>query len=307
MSLYNNIKTQQAGLLSSSGGGGSSIMGAINGGISSGINGLASSAANAMGGSILANVVTGIGANMATKAAAKLVNKHIPPNAQRALNLGGGVIGDLMNGDFSAAGMRLFDSGLLNKYLPGASGISSQAKYWGKPTPLFGGISPEKARDLYQQMREHRFAKKNLFLLEVSSPLMGHITHFNLFATDVDYTPFSITGDKRKVGGATVDIVQGSEPVEMRITTMDDQNGTLKQWFSMHHAALAAQDGTVGLPGESAITIKIVHSYIEPTSLGYEDKGLFRPASLEVGFSRREDALQELQMSFSQLDTFLKV
>ena len=30
------------------------------------------------------------------------------------------------------------------------------------------------------------------------------------------------------------------------------------------------------------------------------------PASYEVGLSRREDALEEIQMTFTQLDTFMR-
>lgn len=301
MSLYSNV----AASLSSKG-----LMGSINSGINGALGGAVSGAASAMGGGKLATTLADMGGSMASNAAMNLVNKYIPLQAQRGLNIGAGMLGDVMNGDYEGAGMRLLDSGLLNNLFPGMSGVASQAMYWGAATPLFGGISPTEARRIYDGMRGHRLSKKNLWLIEVSSKLMGssELERFNLFATDVEYAPFTISGEKRKVGGAVVDSVQGGEPVELRLTTMDDQSGSLKKWFAAHHGAAAAEDGTVGVPASYAITIKVVHAFITRGSNrgGYEDIGLFRPANLEFSLSRREDGLQEVQMTFSQLDTFMK-
>ncbi len=302
MSLYNNV----AESLSSNG-----LMGSIGSGISSAVGGVAAKAANAMGGGKLATTVSGMGANMATNAAMNLVNKHIPIQAQRALNVGAGAVGDIMNGNWEGAGMRLLDSGMLNNLFPGMSGVASQTMYWGASTPLFGGISPTEARRIYDDMRGHRLSKKNLWLIEVSSKLMGssELERFNMFATDVEYAPFTISGEKRKVGGAVVDSVQGGEPVELRLTTMDDQSGSLKKWFAAHYSKAARKDGTVGVPASYAITIKVVHAFITRGSNrgGYEDIGLYRPANLEFSLSRREDGLQDVQMTFSQLDTFMTI
>ena len=301
MSLYSNV----AASLSSKG-----LMGSINSGINGALGGAVSGAASAMGGGKLATTLADMGGSMASNAAMNLVNKYIPLQAQRGLNIGAGMLGDVMNGDYEGAGLRLLDSGLLNNLFPGMSGVASQAMYWGAATPLFGGISPTEARRIYDGMRGHRLSKKNLWLIEVSSKLMGssELERFNLFATDVEYAPFTISGEKRKVGGAVVDSVQGGEPVELRLTTMDDQSGSLKKWFAAHHGAAAAEDGTVGVPASYAITIKVVHAFITRGSNrgGYEDIGLFRPANLEFSLSRREDGLQEVQMTFSQLDTFMK-
>ena len=121
MSLYNNV----AESLSSNG-----LMGSISSGISSSVGGVAAKAANAFGGGKLAATVAGMGANMATNAAMNLVNKHIPIQAQRALNVGAGAVGDIMNGNWEGAGMRLLDSGMLNNLFPGMSGVASQTMYW---------------------------------------------------------------------------------------------------------------------------------------------------------------------------------
>lgn len=300
MSLYNNI----AESLSSGG-----LVGSIRSGLDSALGGVAGSASKALGGSKLAQTVTNMGKSMASNAAMNLVNKYVPLKAQHAINAGAGAVGDLMRGDWDSAGMRLLDSGLLNNLLPGMSGVASQTKFWGGPTPLFGGISPTEAKRIYDEMRGQRLSKKNLWLIEVSSRLQGDASQrFNLFATEVEYEPFVLAGEKRRVGGAVVDAVQGAEPVELRLTTMDDQTGSLKKWFAAHHGAAASRDGTVGVPDTYAITIKVVHSFITRDSNrgGYEDIGLFRPVNLSVSLSRREDGLQEVQMTFSQLDTFMR-
>lgn len=304
MSLYNNV----AKSLSSEG-----LLGSISSGLNSSLGGVADAASKALGGGKLAQAVTGMGKSAAANAAMGLVNKYVPIQAQRALNVGAGAVGDLMRGDLDSAGLRVLNSGLLNNLFPGMSGIASQTMYWGTPVPLFGGITPKEARRIYDALRGQKLAKKNLWLIEVSSPLQGDKSQpFNLFATEVEYAPFTISGEKRRVGGAVVDAVQGNEPVELRLTTMDDQVGTLKRWFENHAAKVAAEDGTVGVPAEYAIKITVVHSFVGLQSGANEYKdnyrsvGLFRPANLELSLSRREDGLQEVQMTFSQLDTFMR-
>ncbi len=300
MSLYDNV----AESLSNQG-----LTGSMRSGLDSVLGRVAAPAVKTMGGGNLARTVTGIGQSMASNAAMNLVNKYVPIRSQYAINTGAGMVGDLMHGNWDAAGMRLLSSGLLDKLLLGISGAASQTLYWNMPTPLFGGISPTEAKRIYDDMRGQRLSKKNLWLIEVSSKLQGDASQrFNLFATDIEYAPCTIVSEKRKVGGAVVDSVQGSEPVELRMTTLDDQSGSLKKWFAAHHHAAASHDGTVGVPAHYAIRIRIVHAFITAGSnrAGYENVGLFRPASIELGLSRRENGLQEVQMTFSQIDTFMR-
>lgn len=300
MSLYNNI----ADKLASDG-----LMGSIRGGLNTAFGGVADAATQALGGGALVKAIGTMGQDMAVSAGMGVVNKYVPVQAQRIADVGAGAVRDLMNGDWNAAGLGVMNSGILRPYL---SGLFSQAAYWGTPTPLLGGISPAEARQIHEDMGSQKLAHKNLWLLEVTSWLEGGVKNmpdrFNLFATEVDYAPFTVTADKRRVGGAVVDAVQGGEPVELRMTTMDDQAGSIKHWFAAHYGEVCARDGTVGVPANYAITIKVVHAFITQASNrgGYEDIGLFRPANLEVSLSRREDGLQELQMTFSQLDTFMK-
>lgn len=302
MSLYNNIADKLA-----TGG----LMGSIQGELSATFGGVADAASQALGGGALVTAISTMGKNMAVSASMGVINKHLPMQAQRLIDVGAGAASDLMSGDWNAAGLRVLDSGILSQYLPGMGGLASQTAYWGTPTPLMGGISPAEARKIYENMGSQKLAHKNLWLLEVTSWLEGGtkniLDRFNLFATEVDYAPFAVSADKRRIGGAVVDAVQGGEPVELRLTTMDDQDGSIKRWFAAHYGEVCARDGTVGVPANYAITIKVVHAFITRASSrgGYEDIGLFRPANLEISLSRREDGLQELQMTFSQLDTFM--
>lgn len=331
MSLYNNVEKL---ILQKTG----------SGGRKSSPNNLVDNAVGGLGMGAFGTAAAGIAGNMAknagVSAAERLANKYIPAEVQKGLSIAGGMVSDYMqdgeDGGIGGVGLGLLDSGMFNNLLPGMSSVASQAKYWKRKIPLWGGITPTRAAEIYDQMMSQKLAKKNLFLVEVSSNLpvemgggSGISEIFNLFVTEIDYAPYTITGEKRRVGAANFDSVQSAEPVEMRITTMDDQYGSIKKWYAKHHGKVAAEDGTVGVPASYAIHFRIIHSFIEKNqaqtyevwnetgkgvftksnetmSNHYEDIGLYRPANLEVNLSRREDGLQEIQMTFSQLDTFMK-
>jgi hypothetical protein len=294
MSLFNQIAESLSNR---------SLANAVGDGVNAGLGGVT----QAFGGSQFGSAVGNIGVSMARNAAVGLVNKYIPPSAQRLANAGTGAVGDILRGDFDRAGLRLLDSGLLREFLPGMDGVAAQARFFGTPTPLMGGISPAEAKGIYEEMRGQKLCRKNLWLIEVDSPLLGDFSgRFNLFATELEYSPHTITGEKRKIGAAHADIVNSSDPVELRMTTMDDEDGFVKTWFAAHCQAAANRNGTVGVPAQYAIRIKVVHGFIRP-GRGYEDLGYFRPANIDISLSRREDGLQELALSFVQLDTFVQV
>lgn len=205
----------------------------------------------------------------------------------------------LSKGDYVAAAVDLLS-------LFGASDSETkQSDFWNKPTPMFANVSPSEAKAIYKKSQAITLAQKNWFVIEVSSPLQGDISEsFNLLASDVEYSPSTVTAEKRKIGGATVDSVQSSEPTDLSITAMDNSDGFLKNWFNSHVFAAAHTDGTIGYPADYAIKIKITHGF--PTG-NYQDLGLFRPTNMSVSLSRKEAGIQELTMTFSQLDTFMRV
>ncbi len=175
--------------------------------------------------------------------------------------------------------------------------------------PILGGISLDEAAAIHRRQVEQEYAKKNLWMIDVlSSPLAGEFSDpFNFFATSVEYSPLTLSGDKIKIGAAVVDSVLSGEPVEMRITTRDDKQGTIRRWFDMHAAAQVSSDGTVGYPADYGISIRVVKAFITEGSNqgGHDDYGLFRASNIDVNLNRAEDAFLELNMTFLQLDTFM--
>lgn len=223
------------------------------------------------------------------------------------LNAATRTAGDLASGNFNALGRHILATGVLDKALGALGGPIRHALFWSAETPMFGGLSPSDAKKIHDKSVGVALAKKNLFLLEVSSSLRGDASEiFNLLASDVEYAPSTVSGEGKKVGSATVDSVQSGEPVDLSITTLDDAGGSIKNWFNAHVQACVHSDGTFGLPVEYAIRIKILHSFVVDKVGAYTDIGLYRPVNMPLSLSRREDAVQELALSFRQLDTFLR-
>ncbi len=255
------------------------------------------SVASSVGGSIGGK----IGA-LVDSAAGQLASKYIPSTVIKGINDAGRIGGDLMSGNILDAGRHLLNTGVLGD-LGGFGGMAKQAAFWASETPMFANVSPAEAKAIYQKSQSVELAQKNWFMIEISSPLSGDISdRFNLLASDVEYSPQTVTAEKRKIGGVTVDSVQSSEPTDLSITTMDNADGDLKSWFNTHVFAAVHTDGTIGYPADYAIRIKIIHGH----KFGkYQDIGLFRPTNMSVSLSRKEAGIQELTMTFSQLDTFM--
>jgi hypothetical protein len=133
---------------------------------------------------------------------------------------------------------------------------------------------------------------ENLFHVAVESPLTisnANITTnlFNVFCLGVDYSPITLTGEKRNIGTAVADILKATEAIELRLTTLDDTAGTLKSWFTNLSALAAPSDGTVNVPADFATRFTIRHAFIDGEN-GLPDKALFRPGSLEISLSRAD-------------------
>lgn len=199
--------------------------------------------------------------------------------------------------------------------------------YWAKdnfgpdnqstPQPLLGGISLQRAREVMRESREATRARKNLFYIRVTDPnppvLAGGgnpYAMFDLFALDVSYTPYTMAGEKINIGSAVMDRLNGTEHIELSVVTMDDEAGTLKRWFEGKCLQAAHPDGTFGLPGDYCITIEVVHAVgLEDAQVRvppYRTNVMMRPQAMQFDLSRRDQALQELQLSFTQFDTFVQ-
>jgi len=134
---------------------------------------------------------------------------------------------------------------------------------------------------------------------------------FNLFATEVSYSPVQLNHTTQHIGGAAFSNLDGRELVEMRITTLDDESGSLKNWFRKKAALMVMPGGIVGLPITYLLRIRVTHGFIEDDVAGassaYYDEFVMKPVSIETDLSRRDDGLQELHMTFTQFDNFTQL
>ena len=276
----------------------------------------------------LGEILAGAAGSIAKGAAARLVNKYVPADIQRKIALGrdGILQADETNMIDAAAGLL---RGGAADFISGSIGQEARnLKYMNTPNDGFSGLSPMQAKEIYTQLSRIKFCKSNLFFVEVSSNIGGDFSGvFDMFAVSLDYSPYMLTGDKRKLGAAHSDSLNSSNPVELKMVCMDDKRGSIKQWMAAHSGFAANIDGTVRPQGLYAIEIKIHHgivngvkklasikkggqNIVRGTSSDipdeeYIDRGFFRPASIDFSLDRMNDELSKISLSFVQLDTFM--
>ncbi|PAU79245.1 hypothetical protein [Halomonas salipaludis] len=282
------------------------VIGSADGAIRSGASQIGSRVGNLAGGGRLAGAVSQAGASIGAQAASRAMHSHIPPGMRNTINAGAQAASQIAGGDIEGGILTALEAGLAGDRLGNLlGGQASQGRYWSAANMLYGGITPSEAKRIYQEAVDAPRAKKNLYLLKVQSALAGDFSHeFNLFCTDIDRGPSEVSGGKARAGSAQLDTLTQAEPVVLRMTTMDDRSGTLKRWFEAHVEATAHADGSFGVPAEYAIVISIQHAFVGDIG-AFTGRLLCRAMSYEVGLSRREDAMEELQMTFTQLDTFM--
>lgn len=243
----------------------------------------------------------------------------IPPKIGSALTTTTNALGQIASGNILGAAATLATA--FSSQFPLGAEVATQLYFQNTPTPLFGGITPSEAKQIYSAFAALQLAKKNLFLVEISdvNPLSAAFTSgagalyvpgnraFNLFVTDIEYAAATISGDKHRIGSGSMDSVGGFEPIEMRMTAVDDVIGTIKTWMQYKCSLVTNSDGTVGVPADYLLKVRVLHSFITDDSNtgGYEDNFIMRPVSVSAPLSRREDAVQEVQLAFTQFDTFI--
>jgi hypothetical protein len=260
--------------------------------------------------------------------AASLVQAEVSPAVSAAalskINAGVSAIQQAASGNLLGAAAGLLNSGVISGALASMGGeVLTQLAYMSTANPLMGGITPFEAKQIYAETAGTQFAKQNLFLVEVTDLSSGlpqifggsSGPSFNMFVTGVDYSPISTSGEKYQIGAGSMDSVRGREPVEMRITTLDDKKGTVKSWFEYKVSQMINDDGTVGVPADYLVKIRVLHAFITNDSNiadsqgngGYENSRLVRPVSMDLSLSRRDDGLQEVHLTFTQHATFMTV
>ena len=249
----------------------------------------------------------------------------------RALNARGQVInrvGDAQNALLSQALGAVNSDSLLGKALGGIAeqlGVraprkkpklpaAGQRATW-TPAPHWGGLSGDEFYNLFIQSAMTAKSWKNLFHLSIeeltpsaASPLSVSGL-WNMLATEVSFAPCTMPGDSVQIGSANMDNLASADRVEMRVTTMDDAKGSIKRWFMGKSDQAAHRDGTFGLPVDYLVVIRVAH--MAPTNIGGDDERLrhaflMRPSNLDIELSRSESALEMLQMSFVQFDSFME-
>ena len=176
-------------------------------------------------------------------------------------------------------------------------------------TPLSAAIGLRKGDPL--SMLSKAISSGVSSLLGVSAPGddgtpptdVGYLLH--LFATEVSYAGATLTGEKVQIGSGTMDMLHGRDAIELTITTMDDEVGTLKRWFEAKCRQAAHMDGTVGLPAEYIVNFTILHATPKATVNAFGNYFSMRPVSIQYDLSRNDDAPQLLTMVWTQFDTFV--
>lgn len=172
----------------------------------------------------------------------------------------------------------------------------------GVATPLFGGVSAAEARAIMREYAGIKIASRKLYKIEVE----GGGKLFQLLTTDISYSPVTIPSERHQIGSVSIDSVKTTEHVELRLTVFDNKKGKIKRWFDKTAAKVAHSDGTVGLPVDYLVKIRILHAYFSDATNkgGYENNYHMRPVSSEYELSREEGGPQKLNLVFTQFDTF---
>lgn len=257
-------------------------------------------------------------ASQVTGLAVAQVAKGVSPSVLNKLSAGGSAVGQLLSGNILGAAATVASA--FSGSFPLGAEVATQLAYMNTPTPLFGGLTPAAAQQIYNECAGIPVARKNLFLVEISEFSGGggiwlngpsylstsDSRAFNIFVTEIDYSPWTISGEKRRIGSASMDSVGGFEPVEMRLTTIDDSIGSVKQWMNYRCGLVVNKDGTVGIPYNYLVKIRVLHSFLSDDTNpgGYENTYLMRPVGLTSPLSRRDNAIEEVTLAFTQFDTF---
>lgn len=115
-----------------------------------------------------------------------------------------------------------------------------------------------------------KLSHPDIFIVEVTSPIAGGgisaksaaraADNFRLLVTSVSYDPITIEAESRQIGSGYSTVAKMVELVgAIQITAYDTRDGALKKLFRSLSNVAVRNDGTVGLPSEYAVGLKIWH------------------------------------------------
>lgn len=237
--------------------------------------------------------------NAATQLAIKNVRAAIPQGVRQYLPLARSFMTGGVNGLLDAGMNELFANlGLGGTLLPTLAGNGGSR--------LMGGLTKDEALAAFREHQLIQPASRKLWNIRIRNVQGGLPLDINMFALDVSYSGAMVQGDAVIVGSGSFDNVTTSDRREVRMTTFDDEYGQVKRWFMERHDRMCHKDGTFGLPIDYVFHVDILHAFINKDQFpeAYMDSYLMRPGSIDYDLSRRDDGLSELQMTFTQWDTF---
>jgi hypothetical protein len=261
-----------------------------------------------------------------------------------ALGAIGSGLGKVLNNDYVKTGLGAFNqaTGLMDnvKGLIGAAKSFLADPYQVVPNPLLGGYSRKETQKQAQLAFKTAYAKNNLFLVRLfdkNYPYTKTITFnsenglpdsarhlWDLLAMGVSFNPIAITGDAVKLGMLQGDSIQQSERVEVRMTLLDTAQGEIKRYLSAKKKQMINKDATANPPSDYVLEMLIIHidQTIGRTKIGGKYIGIYdelelleksytkyryqvRVSTLDIDLNKREDSLQELQVTFTEVDPFM--
>lgn len=223
--------------------------------------------------------------------------------------------------DWNRLAENAINSGVFTSRLPWLSGVASSGRFEATDSRAMGGVTPVLAKRIVQETLETNFGRRNLFMFDISSgdtevSSAGGYSRLNLFVLEASYGVNAITAEAHKVGGSTLDQPTGTDPMELRLTTLDDETGYVKQWFEDLRSRVARRDGTFGVPSDYLVRMRLLHAFVTDeaaakwlragTDTTWSMEAWFRPVSMELDLSRRDQSLEEITLTFHQYDTHYK-
>jgi hypothetical protein len=271
-------------------------------------------------------------------------NNALGQSEDGALSAASSGLGKVLNNDYVKTGLGAFNqaTGLMDnvKGLIGAAKSFLADPYQVVPNPLLGGYSRKETQKQAQLAFKTAYAKNNLFLVRLfdkNYPYTKTITFnsenglpdsarhlWDLLAMGVSFNPIAITGDAVKLGMLQGDSIQQSERVEVRMTLLDTAQGDIKRYLSAKKKQMINKDATATPPSDYVLEMLIIHidQTIGRTKIGGKYIGVYdelelleknytkhryqvRVSSLDIDLNKREDSLQELQVTFTEVDPFM--
>ncbi len=175
-----------------------------------------------------------------------------------------------------------------------------------------GNLSILQAWENYKLSNVDSLSRKNFYLLEVNdrsgnAPTSNGKRHsqFNLWCTNLSFTSFDIQGEAIQVGAIELDKPTANAKTVMNLTMFDDEFGTIKRWAQNKASMIAASDGTFMPPAYYVFEVRVVFGTNIAHSSYYEQIYTMRVQTMPHELSRTEQGLEELQLTFSQVDTFM--